>query len=125
MQTVFAENVRNYHWEFLREMNDVRNDIATAFSRKNPFAFRNGFGSAAGPLAIGSGTGRRSCSEAARSAARSTGVAGNRRQLVHQQRVRPELRAHRDPVHGAHVDRAAEPEGLHRAAAVRGSGVAV
>jgi hypothetical protein len=53
MQTVFAENVRNYHWEFLREMTDVRNDVATAFSRKNPFAFRNGFGSAPGPLTIG------------------------------------------------------------------------
>jgi hypothetical protein len=50
---VFGENVRNYHWEFLHEMNDVRNDVATAFSRKTPFAFRNGFGSAPGPLAIG------------------------------------------------------------------------
>jgi hypothetical protein len=53
MQTVFGENVRNYHWEFYREMDDVRNDVATAFSRKNPFAFRNGFGSAEGPLTIG------------------------------------------------------------------------
>jgi hypothetical protein len=53
MQTVFGENVRNYHWEFFREMNDVRNDVATTFSRKNPFAFRNGFGSAPGPLEVG------------------------------------------------------------------------
>jgi len=52
MQTVHAENVRNYHWEFYREMNDVRNDTGTAFSRKNPFAYRNGFGSAPAPFAI-------------------------------------------------------------------------
>ena len=51
MQTVFAENVRNYHWEFYREMNDVRNDTGTSFSRKNPFSFRNGFGSAPEPFA--------------------------------------------------------------------------
>jgi hypothetical protein len=52
MQTVHAEDVRNYHWEFYREMNDVRNDTGTAFSRKNPFAYRIGFGSAPEPLAI-------------------------------------------------------------------------
>jgi unsaturated rhamnogalacturonyl hydrolase len=52
MQTVFAENVRNYHWEFYREMNDVRNDTGTAFSRKNPFSFRTGFGSAPAPFAL-------------------------------------------------------------------------
>jgi len=52
MQTVHAEDVRNYHWEFYREMNDVRNDTGTAFSRKNPFAYRIGFGSAPEPFAI-------------------------------------------------------------------------
>ena len=52
MQTVHEENVRNYHWEFYREMNDVRNDTGTAFSRKNPFAYRIGFGSAPAPFAI-------------------------------------------------------------------------
>ena len=52
MQTVHEENVRNYHWEFYREMNDVRNDVGTAFSRKNPFAFRIGFNSAPAPFAI-------------------------------------------------------------------------
>ncbi len=51
MLTVHGENVRNYHWEFYREMNDVRNDVGTAFSRKNPFIFRNGFGSAPAPFA--------------------------------------------------------------------------
>lgn len=53
MHTVHGENVRNYHWEFYREMHDVRNDVGTAFSRKNPFAFRNGFGSAPAPFAPG------------------------------------------------------------------------
>ena len=53
MITVHGQNVRNYHWEFYREMHDVRNDVATAFSRKNPFEFRNGFGSSAVPLAVG------------------------------------------------------------------------
>lgn len=47
MQTVHGENVRNYHWEFYREMNDV----GTAFSRKNPFAYRIGFNSAPAPFA--------------------------------------------------------------------------
>jgi hypothetical protein len=45
MTTVHGENVRNYHYEFHREMNDVRNDTATGFSRKNPFSYRIGFGS--------------------------------------------------------------------------------
>lgn len=50
METVHGQNVRNCHWEFFREMNDVRNDVGTAFSRKNPFAFRNGFCSAPAPF---------------------------------------------------------------------------
>ncbi len=49
MTTVHSENVRNYHWEYFREMNDVRNDVGTAFSRKNPFEFRNAFASLAKP----------------------------------------------------------------------------
>jgi hypothetical protein len=52
MNAVHAENVRNYHWEYYREMNDVRNDTGTAFSRKNPFAYRIGFGSAPAPFTI-------------------------------------------------------------------------
>ena len=51
METVHGQNVHNYHWEFYREMNDVRNDVGTAFSRKNPFAYRIGFGSAPAPFA--------------------------------------------------------------------------
>ncbi len=52
MQTVHGENVRNYHWEFYREMNDGRNDVGTAFSRKNSFAYGIGFGSAPAPFTI-------------------------------------------------------------------------
>ena len=52
MDTVHNQNVRNYHWEFYREMNDVRNDTGTAFSRKNPFAYRIGYGSAPKSFAI-------------------------------------------------------------------------
>jgi len=52
MSTVHAADVRNYHWEYYREMNDVRNDTGTAFSRKNPFAYRIGFGSAPEPFTI-------------------------------------------------------------------------
>lgn len=52
MRTVHGENVRNYHWEYYREMFDVRNDVGTAFSRKNPFSFRHGFGSYDKPFAL-------------------------------------------------------------------------
>jgi len=45
MWMVYKEDVRSYHWEFFREQHDTRNDIGTSFSRKNPFFFRNGFGS--------------------------------------------------------------------------------
>jgi hypothetical protein len=52
MWMVYGEDVRSYHWEFFRNMNDVRNDVGTAFSRKNPFQFRQGFGSYSKPFAI-------------------------------------------------------------------------
>ncbi|NJK90957.1 MAG: DUF1961 family protein [Blastochloris sp.] len=42
MTAVHGENVRNYHWEFYREMNDTRNDVGTAFSRKNPLPSATG-----------------------------------------------------------------------------------
>ena len=29
MSTVHSEDVRNYHWEFFREMNDTRNDVCS------------------------------------------------------------------------------------------------
>ena len=37
MSTVHSDAVRNYHWEYYREMNDVRNDVATHAMLKNPF----------------------------------------------------------------------------------------
>lgn len=37
MQTVCWQDVRNYHWEYYREMNDVRNDVASHAMLKNPF----------------------------------------------------------------------------------------
>ena len=37
MRTVCWEDVRNYHWEYYREMNDVRNDVATHAMLKNPW----------------------------------------------------------------------------------------
>lgn len=52
MWTIYKEDVRSYHWEFYREMNDVRNDVASSFSRKNPYAFRNGFGCDNKPVEI-------------------------------------------------------------------------
>lgn len=52
MWTIYKEDVRSYHWEFYREMHDVRNDVANSFSRKNPYAFRNGFGCDSKPVEI-------------------------------------------------------------------------
>jgi hypothetical protein len=37
MRMVCWENVRNYHWEFFREMEGVRNDVATHVFMKNPY----------------------------------------------------------------------------------------
>lgn len=37
MKTVCWEDVRNYHWEYLREMDDVRNDVASHAMQKNPW----------------------------------------------------------------------------------------
>lgn len=37
MATVFGEDVRNYHWEFYRQMCDVRNDLANHGLMKNPW----------------------------------------------------------------------------------------
>ncbi|MEH0152597.1 DUF1961 family protein [Limibacter armeniacum] len=36
-RTAIGEDVRNYHWEYYREMNDVRNDIASGGLTKNPY----------------------------------------------------------------------------------------
>ena len=37
MRMVYGENVRNYHWEFFREMGDARNDTASNVLVKNPW----------------------------------------------------------------------------------------
>lgn len=37
METVFGEDVRNYHWEFYREMYDTRCDRASHYVCKNPW----------------------------------------------------------------------------------------
>jgi hypothetical protein len=49
MESVAWQDIRNYHWEFLREMNDVRNDVASHALLKNPWRRPLGFG-VAGPL---------------------------------------------------------------------------
>ncbi len=36
MQMVSWEDVRNYQWEYYREMNDTRNDVSTHYFKKNP-----------------------------------------------------------------------------------------
>lgn len=49
MESVAWQDIRNYHWEFLREMNDVRNDVASHALLKNPWRRPLAFG-VAGPL---------------------------------------------------------------------------
>jgi len=39
MKTVYGEDVRNYHWEYYREMADMRNDVSNSALVKNPFAY--------------------------------------------------------------------------------------
>lgn len=43
MATVFGEDVRNYHWEFYREMCDTRNDLVSHGLMKNPWYRPLGF----------------------------------------------------------------------------------
>lgn len=44
MGMIFKEDVRNYHWEYYREMADVRNDVASFAIIKNPFVKPIAFG---------------------------------------------------------------------------------
>jgi hypothetical protein len=44
MSMVCWEDVRNYHWEYYREMNDVRNDLGSNALIKNPFQKPLAFG---------------------------------------------------------------------------------
>jgi len=43
MTTVYGEDVRNYHWEYYREMSDMRNDVQNSVLAKNPFGFALSF----------------------------------------------------------------------------------
>jgi hypothetical protein len=44
MRPVCWEDIRNYHWEYYREMDDVRNDVASHAMLKNPWFRPLGFG---------------------------------------------------------------------------------
>lgn len=50
MGMVAWSSVRNYHWEYYREMNDVRNDIACGAMLKNPYQYPLAFGCMDKPL---------------------------------------------------------------------------
>jgi hypothetical protein len=50
MDMVHKEDVRNYHWEYYREMSDVRNDVANGAIMKNPFNAPIAFGCFDRPL---------------------------------------------------------------------------
>ena len=39
MKMVGWEDVRNYQWEYYREMNDTRNDVASHYFKKNPYVW--------------------------------------------------------------------------------------
>ena len=52
MLMVYGENVRNYHWEFFREMDDARNDVASHVLVKNPWMRPLAYRCARGPLAL-------------------------------------------------------------------------
>ena len=53
MTTVYGEDVRNYHWEYYREMADMRNDVENSALMKNPFSYPLSFGARNTPVAIG------------------------------------------------------------------------
>ncbi|MBC7722812.1 MAG: DUF1961 family protein [Pedobacter sp.] len=50
MTTVYGEDVRNYHWEYYREMSDMRNDLENSALMKNPFLYPLSFGSLGTPV---------------------------------------------------------------------------
>lgn len=51
MGMVAWSSIRNYHWEYYREMNDVRNDLANGAMLKNPYQYPLGYGTLNHPLA--------------------------------------------------------------------------
>jgi len=50
MTMVYGEDVRNYHWEYYREMGDMRNDVANSALMKNPYLYPLSFGSLNKPV---------------------------------------------------------------------------
>lgn len=53
MSMVCWENIRNYHWEYYREMSDCRMDVATSALIKNPWTFPLAYRCADAPLELG------------------------------------------------------------------------
>ncbi len=50
MRMITREDVRNYHWEFFRQMNDVRGDVNSTGLTKHPFQRKLGYGCYPGRL---------------------------------------------------------------------------
>ena len=50
MKTVYGEDIRNYHWEYYREMADMRNDVSNSALMKNPFAYPLSFSALTTPV---------------------------------------------------------------------------
>jgi len=50
MKTVYGEDIRNYHWEYYREMADMSNDVSNSALMKNPFAYPLSFSALTTPL---------------------------------------------------------------------------
>jgi hypothetical protein len=50
MVTVYGENVRNYHWEYYREMSDMSNALNNSALMKNPYNVPLAFGTHDQPL---------------------------------------------------------------------------
>jgi len=53
MTTVFGEDVRNYHWECWRDMNDTRNDVCSHGLIKQPYGIPLAHGTQAAPTRLG------------------------------------------------------------------------
>jgi hypothetical protein len=53
MRMVCWENVRNYHWEYYRQMEDCRNDVASHVLVKNPYMRPLAYQAADAKLAVG------------------------------------------------------------------------
>jgi hypothetical protein len=52
MSWVHSSDIRNYHIEYYRKMNAVRNDNANAAMIKNPYQYPLGYGTLDEPLAV-------------------------------------------------------------------------